>query len=183
MKLIVGLGNPGLEYSKTRHNIGFWVIDNYLKNETFKTKDNYEYIEKNINGEKVMFMKPLTFMNNSGIAIKKVVDYYKIDINDILVIYDDMDFEIGKFKLKSNGASAGHNGIKSIISNLKTEEFKRLRIGISKPNNNFKDFVLGKFTSEEREKLDKISPYINQLLDDYFVTDFDRLMNKYNQRS
>ena len=113
MKLIVGLGNPGLEYSKTRHNIGFWVIDNYLKNETFKTKDNYEYIEKNINGEKVMFMKPLTFMNNSGIAIKKVVDYYKIDINDILVIYDDMDFEIGKFKLKSNGASAGHNGIKS----------------------------------------------------------------------
>ena len=183
MKLVVGLGNPGKEYEKTRHNIGYMTIDNYLNNVIFKTKDNFEYFEKKINGESVIFMKPLTYMNNSGLAVKKVIDYYKINIDDILVIYDDMDFEVGKFKLKKNGSSAGHNGIKSIIDNLNTEEFKRLRIGISKPTNNFKDFVLGRFSIIELEKIDKIKPYLNKLLDDYFVMDFDRLMNIYNQRS
>ena len=180
MKLIVGLGNPGKEYDKTRHNIGFMALDNYLGDVQFKTKDNYSIYEKEINGEKVMFLKPLTYMNDSGAAIRKVMDYYKIDLNDLLIIYDDMDFEVGKFKIKRTGSSAGHNGIKSIISYLRTEDFKRVRVGISKHNGNSIDFVLGRFSNEDSEKLKEVFSVINRIIEDFVRLDFNTLMNKYN---
>ena len=115
MKLIVGLGNPGEEYQNTRHNAGFMAIDNYIDGSNFKKKDNYMIVEKVINGEKVLFVKPLTYMNDSGQAVRKVMDYYKINLEDILIIYDDMDFNVGTIKIKASGSSGGHNGIKSII--------------------------------------------------------------------
>ena len=114
MKAIFGLGNPDKSYDKTRHNAGFMSLNNYIDEKEFKKKDNYLIAEKFINGEKVLFVKPLTYMNNSGEAVKNVINYYNIDINDILVIYDDMDFDVGKFKIKASGSSGGHNGIKSI---------------------------------------------------------------------
>lgn len=181
MKLIVGLGNPGKEYVKTRHNIGFMALDNYLANVDFKVKDNYSVLEKNINNEKVIFLKPLTFMNESGLAVRKVVDYYNINIEDILVIYDEMDFEVGDFKIKASGSSAGHNGIKSIIKHLGTENFKRIRIGISKPKGNSIDFVLGKFSKEDYEKIKEVLDIINNVIDDFLILDFEKLMSKYNR--
>lgn len=180
MKLIVGLGNPGKEYENTRHNVGFMALDNYLGEVDFKTKDNYAFYEKNINNEKVLFLKPMTYMNESGQAVRKVVDYYKIELEDILVIYDEMDFEVGELKIKKSGSSAGHNGIKSIIKNLGTEEFKRIRIGISKPKGDVVDFVLGKFSKEDKEKIKKTLDIVNNIIDDYLVVDFEKLMSKYN---
>lgn len=180
MKLIVGLGNPGKEYENTRHNIGFMALDNYLGKVDFKEKDNYSIYEKNINNEKVIFLKPLTFMNESGQAVKKIINYYKINIEDILVIYDEMDFEVGQYKIKKSGSSAGHNGIKSIINYLKTEDFKRIRIGISKPKGNSIDFVLGKFNASDLKIIKETLNTINNIINDYLVLDFEKLMSKYN---
>ena len=180
MKLIVGLGNPGKEYDNTRHNVGFMALDNYLGDVQFKTKENYSIYEKEINGEKVMFLKPLTYMNDSGIAVRKVMDYYKIKLEDVLIIYDDMDFEVGKFKIKKNGSSAGHNGIKSIIQCLGTENFRRVRIGISKPERGILTFVLGKFSKEDEAILFQILNIVNKIIEDFVKLDFNTLMNKYN---
>ena len=180
MKLIVGLGNPGKEYDKTRHNVGFMAIDNYLCNVIYKEKMSSMYYEKIIDNEKVIFIKPLTFMNESGIAVRKYIDYYKINIDDILVIYDDMDYQVGKYKIKMSGSSAGHNGIKSIISNLGTSDFKRIRIGISKPKDDIIDYVLGKFNLPELEEVNKVLNIVNNIIDDFFKMDFEKLMSKYN---
>ena len=178
MKLIVGLGNVGKEYESTRHNVGFMVIDSYLKDVSFKEKNQAMYFEQNYSGEKVIFIKPTTFMNNSGLAVRKFVDFYKINVSDILVIYDDMDFEVGTFKLKLSGSSGGHNGIKSIISNLGTENFKRVRIGISKPKGDTINYVLGKFSKSEMDEISKVTRRIADVIDDYISLDFDKLMSK-----
>ena len=149
MKLIVGLGNPGKEYENTRHNIGFMVIDNYLKNEKFKTKFNGMYLKKVINNEEVIFLKPLSYMNLSGEVVKKYVNYFKINLSDLLIISDDLDMPCFKIKLKYKGSSGGHNGLKNIIQNINTEEFKRLKIGISNNLNiDTKSYVLIKLNQE-----------------------------------
>ena len=119
-------------------------------------------------------------MNESGIAVRKYIDYYKINIDDILVIYDDMDYQVGKYKIKMSGSSAGHNGIKSIISNLGTSDFKRIRIGISKPKDDIIDYVLGKFNPPELEEVNKVLNIVNNIIDDFFKMDFEKLMSKYN---
>ena len=180
MKLIVGLGNPGKEYELTRHNIGFMALDHFLGNVTFKKKNNALFYEKNINDEKVIFLKPITFMNDSGSAVKYFLNYFNISIEDLLVIYDDMDFDLGNFKLRKFGSSAGHNGIKSIIANLNTEDFKRIRIGISKSKFNSIDYVLGKFNKEEMLILNNLFNTIDNVIEDFLILDFDKLMNKYN---
>ena len=158
MKLIVGLGNPGKEYENTRHNIGFMVIDNYLKNEKFKTKFNGMYLKKVINNEEVIFLKPLSYMNLSGEVVKKYVNYFKINLSDLLIISDDLDMPCFKIKLKYKGSSGGHNGLKNIIQNINTEEFKRLKIGIS--NNLNIDRMLympdGKISYYDKEVVKKI---------------------------
>lgn len=185
MKLIIGLGNPGIEYNNTRHNIGFFYIDLYAKkmNGNFKQKFQGEYVKFKINSEDVILLKPLTYMNLSGESVIKYVNYFKIKSEDILVIHDDLDMEFGKIKLKTNGSSGGHNGIKSIISCLNSENFKRLKIGINKSKEmDTKDYVLGKFTKEENEYLKKLEPTILNLLDDYFKLNFNDLMSKYNRR-
>lgn len=180
MKLIVGLGNPGKEYEMTRHNIGFNFIDFYLQGVSYKEKFESLIYEKNINGERVIFLKPLTYMNESGRAVKKVKDYFKINLEDILLIYDDMDFDVGTFKLRKNGSAAGHNGVKSVIQYLGTEEFKRIRIGISREKENKVDYVLGKFDKTDEEKLKIVFKQVSLIINDFMIMDFDRLMSKYN---
>ncbi len=134
MKLIVGLGNPEKKYENTRHNCGFRAIDFYAakNNLVFKNKYNSLYSEQIINNEKVIFLKPQTYMNLSGNCVREYVNYYNINIEDILIIYDDYNFEVGSFKIKRDGSDGGHNGIKNIIENLKDKNIKRVRIGISK---------------------------------------------------
>lgn len=185
MKMIVGLGNPGKEYENTRHNVGFMVLDNWMNKHNFtfdKNKLNGLYSIIKYNNEDVLVLKPLSFMNLSGTIIRAFMNYYKIDVNDLLVIYDDKDIALGSVKLKKNGSSAGHNGIKNIIENLKTENFKRLKVGLSKNNVDMVSFVLGKFNNDEMCKLNVVLNETNDILDDYFVMTFDNLMNKYNKK-
>ena len=183
MKLVVGLGNPGDEYNNTRHNIGFIFVDNYCKknNYVFKEKFNGLYSKVNIFNETVIFLKPLSFMNLSGTVVKKFVDYYKIELSDILVIHDDLDIPVGKIKLKYKGSSGGHNGIKNIISELQSEDFNRFKVGISKNDKiNIVDYVLGKFSMEDKNKIDKILEYSNNIIDDFIRYNFEKVMSKYN---
>ena len=186
MKLVVGLGNKGREYENTRHNMGFMLVDRYLqyKNITdkFKEKFNAMYIETTINNEKVIFIKPMTYMNNSGIAVRAFVDFYKLNSEDILVISDDLDLDLGKFRLRRNGSSGGHNGLKSIISHLGTDGFKRLRIGISNDKDDVINYVLSKFSKKELNEIDTMFDTLVNVLDDYFVMDFTSLMSKYNRK-
>lgn len=186
MKLVVGLGNKGREYENTRHNMGFMLVDRYLqyKNITdkFKEKFNAMYIETTINNEKVIFIKPMTYMNNSGIAVRSFVDFYKLNSEDVLVISDDLDLDLGKFRLRRNGSSGGHNGLKSIISHLGTDNFKRLRIGISNDKDDVINYVLSKFSKKELNEIDTMFDTLVDVLDDYFVMDFTSLMSKYNRK-
>lgn len=187
MKLIVGLGNPGKEYDKTRHNVGFFMIDKYVESKSFgswKSKFNGLYIDGIIDGEKVIFLKPQSFMNLSGGVVRKYVDFFKINVDDILVISDDLDLNIGNIKLKMNGSSGGHNGLKDIENNLGTKEYKRLKIGISNNKGiDTKDYVLGKINKNDMDIYEKLSLTINNIIDDYFTIDFSTLMNKYNRKN
>ena len=182
MKLIVGLGNKGNEYNNTRHNVGFMVVDNYINknNLTLKSKLDGLYAETIINNEKVIFLKPQNYINLSGDVISKYIKYFKIDIKDILIIHDDMDLELGTFKIRYKGGSAGHNGLKNIESNLKTNEYKRIKIGISKNNIDKIDYVLGKFNSLELSKINKVIDITYNIIEDFVSLSFENLMNKYN---
>ena len=184
MKLIVGLGNPGLEYDKTRHNIGFMALDNYLNEKkiiSYKNKFDGKYYEAIINDEKVIFLKPEKYINLSGEVIKKYLNFFKIDIKDLLIIYDDLDTECGVVKLRSSGGSGGHNGLKNIENQLCTKDYKRIKVGISNNKNiETKNYVLGKFTNEEKILIDNAIKKISNIIDDYFIVSFENLMNKYN---
>ncbi len=183
MKLVVGLGNPGELYENTRHNFGFMAIDNYIAGKySMNSKGKYQYAKENIAGETVIFMKPLTFMNLSGQAVREVMDFYKITISDIIVIYDDLDSNFGKIKIKKNSSSGGHNGIKDIINHLGSQDFLRIKLGINNEyKKDVKKFVLSKFSKEEMEQMIDIFVIVNNIIDDYLRTDdYLNLMNKYN---
>ncbi len=189
MKLIVGLGNPGKEYEHTRHNIGFEFLDYYIKNlnlsnPQWSEKFNGLYFQTTVLGEKVIFLKPQSYMNLSGGVVRKFVDYFKIQIEDILIISDDMDLTIGNFKLKDKGSSGGHNGLRDIEKHLNTQNYKRLKVGISK--NKFgdtKDYVLGKLSQEELNIISECYHTLVTVLNDYYVETFSNLMNKYNRKN
>jgi peptidyl-tRNA hydrolase, PTH1 family len=186
MKLIVGLGNPGRQYEQTRHNIGFEVIDelsdqfgiplNQSKLKGFYGVGLYK-------GEKVLLLKPLTYMNLSGESIRAVMDYYHIDMDDLLVIYDDLDLPVGKIRLRQKGSAGGHNGIKSTITHLGTQQFNRIRIGIDRPLSgmNIPDYVLGKFQKEEQIELQNAVKKSAQACDAWLNKPFLQVMNEFNQ--
>lgn len=183
MKMIVGLGNPGKEYENTRHNVGFMMVDYYAQknNLVFTEKFNGLYTKVFLNNEYFILLKPLSFMNLSGTVIIKYANYFKIKPEDILVIQDDLDMPIGKIKLKYKGSSGGHNGIKNIIEELKTEIFPRFKIGIGKDSNILiRDYVLGKFSSDDMEKINKIKEFTQNIFDDFIKCDFEKIMSKYN---
>lgn len=187
MKLIVGLGNPGKEYEKTRHNIGFSIIDNYVESKKlgdFKSKDNGLYLKTRIFDEDVIFLKPQMYINLSGDVLIKYVNFYKIKVEDILIVSDDLDLTVGNFKLKASGSSGGHNGLKNIEQRLNTREYKRLKVGISnKKSMDTKDYVLGKLSKEETEKIADVKKISIYVIDDYLNMNFRELMNKYNQKN
>lgn len=186
MKLIVGLGNPGKEYEKTRHNVGFDVIDAYLKSKSITScKEKFQgvYSEYTLNGEKIILLKPQKYMNLSGEVIRKYVDFYKINIDDILIVHDDLDTPCGSVKLRMSGGSGGHNGLKNIELYLNTKDYKRIKVGVSNDKNvDTKDYVLGSFSKEDRKKIDDSIEYIINILDDYPKITFENLMNKYNRK-
>lgn len=192
-RLIVGLGNPGAKYDRTRHNIGFEVIDALAKQYPgVSLVDNKRFQgaagEFRSGGERTVLLKPTTFMNNSGQAVRAVLDWYKLAPESVLVVYDDMDLPTGKLRLRLSGGAGGHNGMKSIISHLGTKEFPRLRVGIGSTNKGEErdqavvSHVLGRFAPEDRKIVDAVIPMAVDAIDLSLRKGFERSMNLYNGR-
>ena len=185
MYLIIGLGNPEVEYSKTRHNIGFNTINKIAQQyniEINKNKFQGLYESAVIEGKKVILVKPQTYMNLSGNCVKEIADFYKVQKEEILIIYDDMDIEPGKIKIRKKGSSGGHNGMKSIIKMLGTEEFPRIRIGIGRPEHNGDEinYVIGAIPEEEIPKLEEGVEKAKEAVIEILKNGIDSAMNKLN---
>lgn len=184
MKMLVGLGNPGKEYSFTRHNAGFIVIDllcQKLKVNLDSEKFKALYLKTKINNEDLLIVKPLTYMNNSGIAVSELSNYYKISHQDIIVIHDDLDLPVGKLRLRPQGSSGGQKGMGSIINHLGTSEIKRIRLGIGKPQfMSVADYVLGKFAGEEKDIFMLSALKASEALLMSIDNPFTLVMNKFN---
>ena len=186
MKLIVGLGNPGKEYDMTRHNTGFYCLD-VLSDEMNQSIDKEKfkglYTKFKYKGEDVILLKPQTYMNNSGESVAAVMQFFKIPVEDLLVIYDDMDMPVGKLRLRQKGSAGGHNGIKSIISYIGTQEFDRIRIGIGKDKMiPVVDWVLGKFPQEQQEDLNHALEQAAKAAKFSIKHSFSDTMNRYNKK-
>ena len=184
MKLFVGLGNPGKKYEHTRHNMGFDVIDLFADlSQIDVDKEVFHGLmgRGELFDEDIMLFKPTTFMNLSGNAVREVVSYFKIPLEDVIIIFDDMALPVGKIRLRNDGSSGGHKGMQNIIDNLGTDQIKRIRIGIGEPmeNDNI-DYVLSKPTKEERELIDQAINDAVQALKEILKSNFDRAMTKFN---
>ena len=185
MKLIAGLGNIGTKYTFTRHNVGFMLIDSIAINAGLALKENSRlkcFMTKfSNNGEDYVLIKPTTFMNLSGESVRAVADYYKIDVNDILIVYDDLSLELGKIRFRPNGSDGGHNGIKSVIQYFGTKDIARLKIGIGpQPSIPSEVFVLQNFSKEELEKLKETLPIAKEGIACYFTDGMQTAQNNYN---
>ncbi len=185
MYLIVGLGNPEEEYKNTRHNMGFNTINKLAKEygiEVNKKKYKGLYGMGTIERKKVILLKPQTYMNLSGESIKEVLDFYKIDSNDVIVIYDDMDIEVGTIKIRKKGGPGSHNGMKSVVENIGTKDFPRVRVGIGRPeDNDFIKYVIGPIPEEEKEILDKATKKAKEAVVEILKIGVDNAMNKLNK--
>ena len=190
MKLIVGLGNPGKEYENTYHNLGFMALDcvvDYFGVNFNKEKSKALIAEERINGEKVIFAKPQTYMNLSGESVRELLDFYKISPSDLVVIYDDFDLPIGAVRFREEGSAGTHNGMRNIIKEIKTEKFKRVRVGFYPKDNSpipLLDLVLSKIKGESEETLSLSLNVVKNALIDYLKgKEFNVVMQKYNKKA
>ena len=184
MKLIVGLGNPGKKYEHTRHNMGFDTVDLFaelakidIDKEAFKGLVG----RGKVFDEDIYLLKPQTFMNLSGESVREIVNYFKIDINDVIIIYDDMALEPGKIRLRASGSSGGHKGMQNIIDQLGTEEIKRIRIGIGESLDDTIDYVLSKPLKEERPLIDEAIKNAVEALKEILKSNFEKAMTNFNR--
>lgn len=185
MFLIVGLGNPGSEYVATRHNLGFKVVDELagrLGIKSFKNKCQAEIAESSLAGHKVILVRPQTFINNSGLSVRSLLEWYKINPAKLIVIYDDVDLEVGQLRLREKGNAGGHHGVESIISNIGTTEFARVRIGIGRENltGDVADYVLAKIPSGQQEILAEAINKAAEAVEAIVTTGLPAAMNKFN---
>lgn len=186
MKLIVGLGNPGVKYENTRHNAGFMVMDKIaeMTGELInKKKFEGKYCKTRIGNEDVILLKPETYMNLSGFSVRAAMDFFKISPEDILVIYDDLDTPVGSIRLKTKGSAGGHNGMKSVISSVLKEDFNRIRVGIGRdPKIRIIDYVLTRFKPEEIENLNQSIEQAAKAAIFSMSHSFEQTMNRYNMK-
>ena len=188
MFLIIGLGNPTKEYEGTRHNVGFEVIDRLADkyNIAVGDKKNRALVGKGmIDGNKVLLVKPQTYMNLSGESVRGLVDYFKVDeTSEVLIIYDDISLDVGQLRIRKKGSAGGHNGIKSIISHLRTQEFLRLKVGVGeKPKGyDLADYVLGRFTEVERVTIEEGYQRAMNAIEEIVKENIDVAMNNYNKK-
>jgi PTH1 family peptidyl-tRNA hydrolase len=183
--IIVGLGNPGDKYEKTRHNVGFNVIDLLAKEysiDVSKLKHKALIGEGRVGTEKVILVKPMTYMNLSGESVVDICNYYNVDLENVIVIYDDIDLDVGKIRIRKKGSGGTHNGMRSIIKCLGSNEFPRVRVGISKPKNgqDLADFVLSRFAKEDEKSLNESFENAVAAIDCAIRQDLDLAMNRYN---
>ncbi|MEF3312778.1 aminoacyl-tRNA hydrolase [Paenibacillus sp. GYB004] len=186
MKWIVGLGNPGQAYRNNRHNVGFMTVDRAAEQwgmPVFQNKLKALVSEGRVKGEKVYLLKPMTYMNLSGESMRAFMDFYKASLEDCIVVYDDLDTPFGQIRLRYQGSSGGHNGIKSIIQHTGTQTFNRIRIGVSRPapGYNIADYVLADFTKEEAKTLPDVVQTSVDALEFSLENEFDRTMAKFNK--
>ena len=186
MYIIAGLGNPGKNYAGTRHNIGFDTLDVIASKNNIKfnkTKFRADFGEGIIGGEKVILVKPQTFMNLSGESIRPLRDFYKVPDENIIIIYDDISLPLGKLRLRGKGSAGGHNGMKSIIYQLNTDVFPRIKIGVGAPPHedfDLADYVLGKFGKDEIEILTKTVDKVNDAVESIIRNGVEKTMSKFN---
>ena len=185
MKIVVGLGNPGSEYSQTRHNVGFMAIDAWAAKHgvvTWKNKFEAQIAEIKINNEQVILVKPQTYMNLSGVAVAPIVKWYKAQLEDVIIIYDDMDTTLGKIRLRKKGSAGGHNGLKSIIQNTGTQNFLRLRIGVGKlpENGDMVKHVLGRLKKDDRIQFEETLENVPEIIGLMIKGNVDEAMNRFN---
>ncbi|MBQ9983999.1 MAG: aminoacyl-tRNA hydrolase [Lachnospiraceae bacterium] len=185
MKLIVGLGNPTAKYDKTRHNVGFEVIDRLADEyniavDTAKHKGFYG--KGKIEGQSVILLKPMTYMNLSGESVIAVSNYFKVDASDIIVVYDDINLDVGRLRIREKGSAGGHNGIKNIIAHLNTDAFPRVRVGVGMkpPKMDLADYVLSHFTKEEQVMMDEGYDKACKAIALMVLDDIPKAMNDYN---
>jgi peptidyl-tRNA hydrolase len=182
MRVVVGIGNPGREYAMTRHNTGFMVVDELVNryNAGFREKFKGLIGEAVIGSEKVLLVKPVTYVNSSGHCVLDILNFYKLTPQDLIVVYDDINLPLGKVRIRRKGSDGGHNGMKSIIYNIKSEEFQRVRVGIGSPETDLASHVLGRFTEEElavmRVSIKKAADAIECIIKE----GIDTAMNRYN---
>ena len=190
MKIVVGLGNPGLKYEFTRHNIGFRIVDNLARDieAEFKKVQSYHSLisRGTIGNHKIILVKPQTFMNLSGRAVSKVVSYYKLPLRDLLIVYDDLNLELGQIRIRKNGSAGGHKGMESIMQYLHSEDIPRLRIGIGNPlaNYNFDcvSHVLSNFNHNEENKIKETAMLSAEAIKTVIEDGFEKAMRKYNRK-
>lgn len=185
MKVIVGLGNPGSEYSDTRHNVGFMTIDalaQRLNVNNWRSKFSALVAETKVGDEKVILVKPQTYMNLSGNSVGEIMRWYKVNSTDIIAIYDDMDFPVGSAKLRKNGSSGGHRGVESLLVNIGKEDFARVRIGIGRPAPNWTvvDHVLAKFSLDDQKEIDEIVKKVLPAIECIATQGIEKAMSRYN---
>jgi len=185
MKVIIGLGNPGKQYETTRHNIGFRIIDELSKKlnaPAMQSKFNGMYTVVHTTEGKVILVKPLTYMNLSGECVRPLMNYFDVDIDQILVIYDDLDFNPGQLRFRQKGSAGGHNGMKSLIAHLETDKFNRIRVGIGRPSNGMKisDYVLSSFSKEEMPLIEEMIKKSTDACEEWLKKPFLEVMNNYN---
>ncbi len=187
VKAVVGLGNPGARYRRTRHNVGFMLLDELSSRYGIKFKGGKgEYMIGISEKLDTAFIKPLTFMNDSGTAVKDIVKRYDVDLEDLMVVYDDLDLVLGRFKIKKDGSGGTHNGMKSIIYHLENDGFPRLKIGIDvdgrRDNGSSVDYVLTNFTRSEKERIQNILPEAADSVECFITQGLEKTMNTFNQR-
>jgi len=184
MKIVVGLGNPGKEYKNTRHNIGYMVLEELAaRYPVEKQESKFDAIigHIRIKGEKVLLVKPLTYMNLSGKSVQPLVHWHKLDLADLMIVYDDMDLPVGTIRIRAAGGSGGHNGIKSIMERLASPEFARTRIGIGRPESREAvDWVLGRFAPGEKEQVEQTLKHAADALEKWVTNGIVEAMNTYN---
>lgn len=184
MKAVIGLGNPGLKYSQTKHNVGFMLLDILVKEKGYTYRNDFrgKVAEGRLKEKRVFFLKPYTYMNLSGLAVSQLVNYYKIASEDILVIHDDMDLPLGKLRLRSKGSAGGHKGMKSIIEELGTQDFWRLKIGVGRPKENLDviNHVLSSFNKAEVKTLDEVLAQAHEAVLLWLDGQETEAMNSYN---
>lgn len=187
MYAIIGLGNPGMQYATTRHNIGFEVIERVAHDQGISiTKRKHKALlgEGTIGRERVVLVQPQTYMNLSGESVQEIVKWYKIPPAQVIVIYDDVSLEVGDLRIRGKGSAGGHNGMRSIISHLGTEEFPRIRIGVGEkpPGWDLADYVLGRFSKQELELIIPVITLASEVVEKIISDGLQYAMNRYNQR-
>jgi PTH1 family peptidyl-tRNA hydrolase len=185
MKLVVGLGNPGQQYARSRHNIGFQCIDSISRNTGIIVSDHRQLVvigQGRLEGEEIVLAKPRTFMNHSGEAVSYLISRFHTTIQDLIVIYDDMDLPLGKLRIRPSGSAGGHRGVESIIGAMKSNDFVRIRVGVGRPQQDMSEvgFVLGTFNVQESTLIEEVVDTVRNVVADVIGHDLQWTMNQYN---